>query len=337
MKLSTVKYLAWLPIILAAASFSTQSMFSNEGTLGYDGFFLQIQSVVEATAFARGFGFEDGAQLALNHALRFAVVSPFFFLWTNGAGNQAEFLLIYLYALPVYLSCVGGFKFRYGASLLIPLIVSPRSYLVALGILALFNAIHSQRRMGGLLFYSVILVNLSSGVTLAWLLTVYLNRDRLFGRYPWLKYIIALAACLFTFSLIHKYQFVSGGTSDAESNRGLIALLERNIFFDSLESGRISRFIGYAGLLLFVVFFSVYNYFIRKRSRVWFISFLPIFPLFLVEGLGVMSYAALLMCVIFGLGKRIELKAQRAKQEARKLRQANLLARENQALLRNEN
>lgn len=286
-------------------TFFFRKMFANEGTLGFDGFYAQIQSVADSSVFQNGFGFKDGAQLALNHSIRFFSVFPFYWFWSNSL-EWFEPFLIFIYSMPALVTIAGGFKFRYGIILLFPIFISPRAYLAAISILCLFNSIHLDRPKNWIVIYSMLLANLSSGVTLAWIGIVFLYRKIFFKKYKWLKKMIIVIGVLFIFSLIHKYQFVSGGTTNAASDDGMVALIQRNIFFDSIESGRYDRLVAYIFILIFCLSFVLYNYFFRKLSRPWVLSLLPIFPLFFFEGLGVMSYSALLFCLVVGMRKKIE-------------------------------
>lgn len=120
--------------------------------------------------------------------------------------------------------------------------------------------------------------------------------------------MIFLVGIFLVFSIIHKYQFFSGVIYGALSDQGFFALIKRSIFFDSFSNGRFDRLMVYLLILFFCLYLFIYNYFFRKSSFPWVFSILPIFPLFFFEGLGVMSYSALLFCLFVGMSEQVELR-----------------------------
>lgn len=114
------------PWVMLVGSLAFRKMFANEGALGFDGFYNQIQYVANLEFIGNDFGFKNGAQLLLNHSVRFFSVLPFYISWKNSF-DWIDPLLIFLYSLPALLTIVGGFKFRYGLIFFVPCIYQSKS------------------------------------------------------------------------------------------------------------------------------------------------------------------------------------------------------------------
>ena len=124
-------------IVLATSlAIMNKGLFVAPEYTGQDGFYEQIMP------FMDGIDFSDLQLLQYIHFVRFIIVSPFVIGEVYGLGGVYHSLVIALLAYPILIS-VDNEKYGYlkYAILLIPIFVSFRTYLVAIGIGYLFVAI----------------------------------------------------------------------------------------------------------------------------------------------------------------------------------------------------
>jgi len=270
-------YLALTLSYLFAVIFS-QGMFSD----GFnDGFYRQVIFLLDGEA-----SFDN--PLHLVHLLRLVVVFPFFVLHSMNCPVFFQAILISLYILPIVLYGRNSSKHHFLLLLLfLPLAFSYRTVLAMCGMAYLFIFLFSYGRRSSFLFFSFLLINLSSGVALAWLAVIFLNFKKTVGTSGFVKLVVFLAGLLFVFSLIHKATFFLGGGESGEESFWV-----RNTFYVSYIAGDFARLFVYstmAFLWLGIVMACLVSYG-SVKAREYVLYFLPFLLVLPFEGLGIMSF-----------------------------------------------
>lgn len=172
--MSNVKNSYWNWLAIACIAYVIASFFASKGMFigeHSDGFYSQISYVHDNPYEVR--------LTALVHWLRYIVVYPFWWLYENGFSPYWQSLVLLLYMAPLLLP-VAKDKASYLrlVVLLLPFFVSYRTCLLVVSITLLFYYISFFLSGSGGFILSAALANLSSGVVLAWLAVIVLNRKQ---------------------------------------------------------------------------------------------------------------------------------------------------------------
>lgn len=273
--------------LLLSAFFFQKSMFDGGGS---DGFYSQIFYVVNVGEWST-------SPLYPVHLLRFLVVSPFYYLHVNGVNPIFEAALILMFLMPV-LAIKFGSKRVYSQALFIylPILFSYRSVLVMCSISYLFICLYGCKRRYWMLFLSMLLANLSSGVVLPWVLIALLNIKDLSQKYKVIWFVALGAVVVLGFSISHKVGFFFGEHAAGES------VLSRSTFYVSILNEQYLRLALYSLLFLawFVIGLASIN--VKPFPTQLFCFYFPAFVTFFFEGLGLISF--LIPMIWFYMGIR---------------------------------
>lgn len=252
-----------------------KSMFDGAG---HDGFYNQIFHVAEGEV-------SHASPLYPVHLLRYLVVSPFYYLHTNGYPQIIEAFLVLIFLLPV-LTAKFGNKKVYGQVIFVylPILFSYRSVLAMCSISYLFICLYGDRKNNFRLLLSLFLANLSSGVVLAWVLIVVANIKCLAQRYKYVRVAFLLAIVVLGFSITQKADFFYNEFSSG------ITLFERSTFYVSIINEQYLRFTVYSLLLVAWLIISLAKIEFRSFSWRLYSFYLPMFIAFFFEGIGLISF-----------------------------------------------
>lgn len=274
-------------MLLVIGSFVSNGMFQSMET---DGFYRQMHYLST----------EGGSTLLhLVHTIRLFIVFPFYWLHLNDYSVVFQLILIggaicsvVKLASEVNKSYFLLFLFA------LPLLLSFRAILVMVGFVYLYFYLYSSAKRSVLLIASFMLVNLSSGVVLAWVLVVLLNITRVIGRSVKAKVLVGCVIALFSFSILHKISFFLG--DDLNSGE---SFWDRNTFYVSYVGGNYLRLVIYSMILILwmsVMCLCLLNYNSRV-AKSYFLFFLPFLMLIPFEGLGMISYFIVLFFFFIGV------------------------------------
>lgn len=260
------------------ADIFSQGMFSGSFN---DGFYRQMVFLSDG-----GISFDN--PLHLVHLLRLVVVFPFFVLHSMDYPVFFQAILISLYILPIVMYGRNSSK-RYFLLLLffLPLAFSYRAVLAMCGMAYLFIFLFSYSRRNFLLFFSFLLVNLSSGVVLAWLAVVFFNLKKTVGSSGFVKLVVFLVGLSFVFSLMHKATFFLGDAGAVGE-----PFWVRNTFYVSYVAGDFARLFVYSTITLLwlgVVMACLASY-ASVKAKKYVLYFLPFSLVLPFEGLGIVSF-----------------------------------------------
>jgi hypothetical protein len=264
-----------------------------------DGFFAQIRDIAFSLETNT---FDPVAEpLYAVHLVRFLIVYPWFMAWLNGMPAIVDALLL----LPLLLTvALARFNNRYSIlSLLIfllPLAFSYRTILVIVGMANLYIVLYSDKKEPWRIYLSGLLAFLSSGVTLAWLIVIFINARQ------FTKQKIALYTAIFILfasliaSIAQKIRFFSNAPSGASKSSGILSALERNTIFMSYNTDDTKRFLAYCIILAAVTWFLVTIYKMGEKYRTLLYFFLTAAASFVFEGLGPIAFLMPIAWVMSG-------------------------------------
>ncbi|MGF1758897.1 hypothetical protein L4D76_13345 [Photobacterium sagamiensis] len=243
-------------------------------------------------------GFIDTNPLFFIHVARLFVVGPFFLIYSQKLPVFFEAIFYLLYLVPIINSHV--FK-KIGPAriffILIPIFLSYRSALGMCAMAYLFIIINSANRKYFLLFMSVLLANLSSGIVLSWACIMFFNVKLVLSRY---KIMIPISIVLFVGfvgSVSHKIQYMLSERG-AEVNGGPI---DRSTIVVSFVEGDYARFIIYLLLIATVYFVFQFKLKYAAVSSQLVLFFVPAVINIFFEGIGLISYLFVLIWFVYCL------------------------------------
>lgn len=245
--------------------------------------FIVIAYALKKSMFIEGDGFNSqvisvvsGVQYGLSkvHAIRFLVVSPFYFLGKNNSIIQA--ILMYIYARPILKNQT--FK-DYILIMAVLLLFSYRTSIVALS-LPYFHLYQKTNKKRYFIFS--FLFSILSSATVLNFIAIYLlyNYKKVYKK---LIYVLILFIA-FLPSLKHKiFFFTKGGTGYFET------MVYRSFLAEALREGIYTRIL----ISVFVVILFLFQIFMwLKNGKIKLREIEKIFPVMFLfmEGLGVYSY-----------------------------------------------
>jgi hypothetical protein len=303
------KLLIFISVFIAGTSIEvhlvpvedTQDGFAAQ--LAYTFSVLQSDSLEEAIQYS---------WLIFVHLARLLVISPFLFL-DSQVGSVSVLLLMLLLLLPLtHVPSSSRHRLLLLLPMILPLFVSGRSVLVAVGVGYIIMYIIEQRS-NWMLFIGVLLVNLSSAsVLMSLLLLVFACTKNHFSEQPWKRArttsVLVLSASLAISTLDKLAGFGSGEvgyeTQYGESGNVVLTIISRSTLFVSIAEGQYWRFLFYLAVAI-ILFFKLSHVISNPRYREAKRIILCCVPGLFLEGLGVIAMVFPLIWLFFGLGREI--------------------------------
>lgn len=287
-----------LAFYLIVSLFMAKGMFSDAAM---DGFYSQMRYAANL----------DNEMHALSwlHWLRLFIVLPFWFSHVAEVPDYVQQILILAYIAPILLVRIeGSIAYLRWLLLLLPFVLSFRACLCVVSITLLYLHVFHNLRSASLLLYSALLANLSSGVVIPWLLTVFV----LFGRFKISRWAIGLAALVLVAglsgSVMHKAQFFGATatatapaleTSPERAEGGFFyKILSRSTLYDSYSNDNLLKFYGYSVIL--VAYALAWLAALKIGLAETLFMGIPL-PGFLMEGLWVTSYLGVALFFVIGV------------------------------------
>lgn len=274
---------------------------------GGDGFAMQISYVGSLLQGGELLASLDEGLLLLVHAARVAAVAPFLAAETL-VGPAISLLMLLALLWP--LTRVPGSRAHTALGLvplLLPLAVSGRSVLVAVGVG--YVVMHLlERRYGWMLWLGALLVNLSSASVLMALVVLLVgehSRVRLPRGLAWQRIVVVvLLVASLGISLADKLAGFTAGSVGYEphafdSDNALLAVFSRSTLFVSLVEGQYLRALAYGAIAL-LLGIKLISALANPRQRVARRIVLCCAPGILLEGLGVIAMVFPLVWLLRG-------------------------------------
>lgn len=268
-----------------------------------DGFASQLQDVKYLIDNDLVADWYDNNLLFIIHVIRYISVIPFLYMEERIWDGGALFLILFL-ILPILKTEISGGKcFINGLPLFMPLLVSGRSALVAIGIAYVFIFLF----FGGssvLMLLGFFFINLSSASSIAGLmLMISLGTKNILSSERRMFYwiIIFILIGLTSLSAYDKYYGVLNNLPGYESNTAsgnfLIDLMSRNNIVQNFIDGQYFKSFIYFSMstvyMLLLFLFMIVGDFLKLKIL------LAIFPCVIFEGVGLISTFFLMYWLFF--------------------------------------